>query len=221
MTSAVGDEQELGQRDWRAVVRRRRGAVIVLAMVFLGWATFLLLGGGVARAVADGSSSAESAGVYFSLVAGFFVLIAFAIVSAILIVTDFEIHRLPNRVLLVSGVAMSTAVILAGLMSGEVWPVARFFACGLVVGGVLFALALMPGSGIGGGDIKLSAMVAAVTGWIAVELAGVALVIAFACAGVVAIVLLMRRQASRSTPIAFGPYLIIGAWVALSLGRLS
>lgn len=193
---------------------------MVLAIVFLAWATLLLLGGHVARAVTDASSSVPNGGANFSLVMAWFVLIAFAIASALLVVTDFEIHRLPNRVLLVAGLTMSVAVILAGLMSGALWPVARFFGCGLAVGGVLFALALMPGSGIGGGDIKLSAVVAAVTGWFAVPLAGIALAIAFACAGAVAIVLLVRRRASRSTPIAFGPYLIFGAWAALSVSSV-
>jgi leader peptidase (prepilin peptidase)/N-methyltransferase len=38
---------------------------------------------------------------------------------------------------------------------------------------------------------------------------------AFVLSGVVAVILLVTGRVSRSTQIAFGPYMILGAWVAL------
>jgi len=43
----------------------------------------------------------------------------------------------------------------------------------------------------------------------------VSVLAAFVIGGVIALILLLARRASRSSHIAFGPSMILGAWVAL------
>ena len=69
---------------------------------------------------------------------------------------------------------------------------------------------------MGGGDLKLGAMLGAFLGWKALLLA---LFVAVVLGGVVAIVLLASGLRGRKDPIPFGPFLAIGGAVAIFLGR--
>jgi leader peptidase (prepilin peptidase)/N-methyltransferase len=52
-------------------------------------------------------------------------------------------------------------------------------------------------------------------GWLGWGPVAVSVMAAFLIGGVIALVLLAARRASRSTQIAFGPSMILGAWVAV------
>jgi len=52
-------------------------------------------------------------------------------------------------------------------------------------------------------------------GWISYEALVVGLVTAFMVGGVFALLLLITRRANRATRFAFGPFLIVGALVAV------
>ncbi len=90
----------------------------------------------------------------------------------------------------------------------------------LLAGGVLglFFLALSAasrGTWIGGGDIKLAALIGLVLGW---PYALVAVVLAYVLGCVYALGLLIARRATMKTSIAFGPMLAIGYFVAAFYG---
>ncbi len=79
--------------------------------------------------------------------------------------------------------------------------------------GLLFLLiAVVSRGGMGGGDVKLAAMLGAFLGWPAIA---VALLLAFALGAGVGILLIVVGRGSRKTPIPFGPALALGAVVAL------
>ncbi len=83
--------------------------------------------------------------------------------------------------------------------------------------GVLFLLiALVSRGGMGGGDIKLAAMLGAFLGW---PLTGVAVFAAFVVGASVGVFLLITRRRSRKDPIPFGPALAVGGLVTLLAGR--
>jgi leader peptidase (prepilin peptidase) / N-methyltransferase len=89
---------------------------------------------------------------------------------------------------------------------------------GILVGGaILFAVIMLSGGGMGGGDMKLSAMMGAFLGY---KLALLALFMAVILGGFVALGLLSTGIRRRKDPIPFGPFLAIAATVAILWGEM-
>lgn len=86
----------------------------------------------------------------------------------------------------------------------------------LAGGGILFAVIVLSGGGMGGGDMKLGAMMGAFLGY---KLALLALFLAVIIGGVVAIGLLSTGIRRRKDPIPFGPFLATAASVAVLWGE--
>jgi leader peptidase (prepilin peptidase)/N-methyltransferase len=87
---------------------------------------------------------------------------------------------------------------------------------GIAVGGGIFlVIILASGGGMGGGDMKLGAMLGAFLGW---KLALLALLLAVVTGGVVAIGLLLLGRRGRKDAIPFGPFLALGGAVAFLWG---
>jgi leader peptidase (prepilin peptidase)/N-methyltransferase len=82
-------------------------------------------------------------------------------------------------------------------------------------GGVFFAIILASGGGMGGGDMKLGAMLGAFLGW---KLTLVAVFVAVLVGGALAAGVLVTGRKSRKDPIPFGPFLALGGAVALFWG---
>jgi leader peptidase (prepilin peptidase)/N-methyltransferase len=141
-----------------------------------------------------------------------------ALFSALLVVTfiDLDHQIIPDRITLPGiglGVLASATVLPHGWVQGVI---------GLFVGGGLFYLIadlserILKQEGMGGGDIKLMAMLGAFLGWRQV------LLITFvgALAGsVVGLILMTAMGRSRREPVPFGPFLSLGAVVSLFWGE--
>lgn len=119
---------------------------------------------------------------------------------------DFERRLLPNRI-------MYPAILLALALSWA-WPgrdAQETILGGMVGFGVMFLIFhVMPGFGFG--DVKLAALLGLVAG---IGNLMPALLFAAIAAGVVAAALLITRRASRTSVIAYGPYLALGAYAAM------
>jgi len=83
-------------------------------------------------------------------------------------------------------------------------------------GGILFAVIVLSGGGMGGGDMKLGAMMGAFLGY---KLALLALFLAAILGGVVALGLLSSGIRRRKDAIPFGPFLAVAAAVASLWGE--
>jgi leader peptidase (prepilin peptidase) / N-methyltransferase len=89
-------------------------------------------------------------------------------------------------------------------------------AVGILVGGGLFVLVIvLSRGGMGGGDLKLGAMLGAFLGWQALL---VGLFVAVMLGGLSAVALLASRRLARKDAIPFGPFLALGGAVALFWG---
>jgi leader peptidase (prepilin peptidase)/N-methyltransferase len=89
--------------------------------------------------------------------------------------------------------------------------------CGILLGAGLFvAVILLSRGGMGGGDLKLGAMLGAFLGWQALL---VALFVAVMLGGLSAVALLASGRLARKDAIPFGPFLAIGGAVALFWGE--
>ncbi len=89
---------------------------------------------------------------------------------------------------------------------------------GLLLGGGLFYLiALLSRGGMGGGDIKMMAMVGAFMGWKAILLTTF---IGSLSGSLVGIFLMVAKGKGRKTRIPFGPFLALGALATLFFGNI-
>ncbi|MGE5279342.1 MAG: prepilin peptidase [Deltaproteobacteria bacterium] len=156
----------------------------------------------------------------FGLTPLFFIFAAF--VSGLIVATfvDFDHRIIPDEVSLggiIVGLAASAAYPPLQHTSVFAQAVARSLLGVLVGGGVLWLLGVIGDfifkkESMGGGDMKLLAMIGAFLGW---KLALLTLPVASVIGAVVGIIAKIR---TRESEIAFGPYLAIGALVALFWG---
>ncbi|MEH3090414.1 MAG: A24 family peptidase [Microbacterium arborescens] len=130
-----------------------------------------------------------------------------------LAVVDARTRRLPNRLVLpLYPVGLGLAVVVA-LDRGSVLPLVQAVLSSVVLFAV-FAL-LHRGGGMGGGDVKLAGALGLMAGGFGWEVAAVGVALAFVAGGVVAVLLLAGRRRNASRRIAFGPFLVAGAGVAI------
>jgi leader peptidase (prepilin peptidase)/N-methyltransferase len=144
-------------------------------------------------------------------------LLAFAFLCALIVITfiDLDHQIIPDAVSLPGiGVGLAAAIILGS----PSWTAS--LAGILLGGGLLWGVAegyyrLTGREGMGGGDIKLLAMIGAFLGWQAVP---VTLLIASLSGTVIGVGLMLLRRGDRRTAIPFGPFLAVGACCALFWG---
>lgn len=135
---------------------------------------------------------------------------------ALLVVADLAVHRLPDALVLATGAwVLAWQIILAA--AGSEWTsLGRALLAGCLIGLVFTLLCVLTPSGIGLGDAKLSAVLGMLLGWFGWPQVLLGVLFAFLLGGVFAVVLLATRRASRSTAVAFGPWLVAGAAGALT-----
>jgi leader peptidase (prepilin peptidase)/N-methyltransferase len=146
------------------------------------------------------------------------VLPAYAILAAIatvLVVVDIEHHRLPNRLLYPAAAATVVLLAVAAAVRNDWSAYIRAVEAAGLVYVVFFALALISPKALGMGDVRLAALLAAYLGFRSWPLVYVGLLAGFAVAAAGAIVLLISRRATRTTPLPFGPALILGSLLVL------
>ncbi|MDF1615398.1 prepilin peptidase [Desulfurivibrio dismutans] len=141
-------------------------------------------------------------------------LIYFIFSAALLAIFFIDLdHQLIPDVISLPGIAMGFAASFG--LSGVTWPDAGL---GIVLGGGTFYLVALGYSlatgreGMGGGDIKLLAMLGAFLGWQALPF----IILASSLLGlVVGIGAMIRQGKGGRSVIPFGPFLITAAWLWL------
>lgn len=126
-------------------------------------------------------------------------------------VIDLRHHLIPNRLLLAGAAVAGPLTLGAGLV-----PWADALLGAMTCGGLLLAVAVLSRGGMGGGDVKLGALLGLVLGW---RLGLLALAVGFVAGALVASALLLSGRKRRRDAIAFGPFLAAGAAVALFSGH--
>ena len=145
-------------------------------------------------------------------------LLAWIGVGIALAIVDLREHRLPHALTLPMLAITPLGLALAGLLDGS--PYGGGWA-GAGIGAAIWlgALGLMwlvsAGHGMGLGDVKLAPSLGATLGWLSVDTAVAGLVLAFVAGTLVALALLVTRRIGRRDAIPFGPFLLLGAALAL------
>ncbi len=137
--------------------------------------------------------------------------------SALLTITVIDLYHqiIPDSISLpgiVIGLLAASTVLSTGPKDAVI---------GLLLGGGLFyaiailSVVLLKKEGMGGGDIKLVAMIGALLGWQKVILV---VFLASVIGSIIGIVLIATRLRGRQDPIPFGPFLAMGAIIAVFFG---
>jgi leader peptidase (prepilin peptidase) / N-methyltransferase len=141
------------------------------------------------------------------LIAALLLLPALVVVTAI----DLEHQIIPDRITLPGIVTGLVANVASGRLS---W---LDTLTGMALGGAIFlVIILASGGGMGGGDMKLGAMIGAFLGW---KITLLSILVAVVLGGVIAVVLLATGAKGRKEPIPFGPFLAAGGAVGLLYGE--
>lgn len=124
---------------------------------------------------------------------------------------DLETLLIPDRITLPG--------IVVGLLT-HLYPSPRGFVSALLgclgAGMLLYLVALASRGGMGGGDIKLAAMMGAFLGW---QLVLVAIFLGVLAGGVTGLFLLLSGLKGRKDPVPFGPFLALGGLAAALWGQ--
>jgi leader peptidase (prepilin peptidase) / N-methyltransferase len=173
---------------------RSCGAHIPLRYPAVELVTALLVAGCVWKFGLSGSAAVAA-----------FVCLALVAVSA----TDLEHRIIPNRIVVPAGLSVLAAN--TALHPGPQWAIGAVGASGF-----LFVAALAYPAGMGMGDVKLAFLMGAALG----KTVPVALFLGVFAALIPGLVLLARHgSAARKMGIPFGPFLALGAVVALFAGH--
>jgi len=140
-------------------------------------------------------------------------LVAVVLLAALIAITAIDLrHQIIPDVISLPGIVVG--FVANSLLPGGVGWLDSLI--GIAVGGGLFlVIILVSGGGMGGGDMKLGAMLGAFLGW---KLGLLALLLGVLAGGAVAVVLLLLGRKGRKDAIPFGPYLALGGAVALLWG---
>jgi leader peptidase (prepilin peptidase) / N-methyltransferase len=132
----------------------------------------------------------------------------FALILLAVFFIDLEHQIVPNRITY-PGLIVG---LLFALMQGRLLPsvLAAFGA-----GAFFFLVAVVSRGGMGGGDIKLAAVMGAFLGWPGIA---VALFVAFTVGASAGVFLMLIKRRGRKDAIPFGPSLAVGGIAALLAG---
>ena len=141
----------------------------------------------------------------------------FVAVTVTLTLTDIDSKLIPNRILF-PGTAIAVVLLYGGSLI-EGGALLRPVLGGVAYYGILLVLALVgPSGGMGGGDVKLGFLLGVFVAYPSWKTFIVAVLVAFLAGGLVSVILIISRKRDRSDAIAFGPYLIWGAYISLAWG---
>ncbi len=145
-------------------------------------------------------------------------LFYFSLVAALIVITVIDLyHQIIPDVISLPGIGV-------GLLSSLIIPYAHFIDSvigALLGGGSLFMVAalyqwLFKREGMGGGDVKLLAMIGAFLGWKAVILT---ILLGSLIGSIVGIIIMVTKGKDFKYAIPFGPFLSLGAVIALFCGE--
>lgn len=148
-------------------------------------------------------------------------VIYFIFCSALIVITfiDLDYQIIPDTITLPG---MVIGFVAGSLLMPD--PFMRYSRLGFLAsiigflagGGLYYAIAILSKGGMGGGDIKMMAMVGALTGWKSVILTTF---LGSFTGAILGIFLMIFKGKGRKTKIPFGPFLALGALITLFFGQ--
>ena len=139
-----------------------------------------------------------------------------AAVCTPLLVIDYELHRLPNR-LVFTGDALAIVLLAVAAATRHDWHAAIRAAEGAAaVFAVLFAICFIAPRSFGYGDVKLGGLLGGYLGWFGWFSVYYGIFAGFVLGAVAGLALIAVRRAGLKTQLPFGPSMIVGALLVLA-----
>lgn len=143
----------------------------------------------------------------------------FVALTTVLIVTDFEHFRLPNRIVFSGTVGGVVLLALGAVLDGRPGDLLEAGLAGAGYFTLMLLIALAARGGFGFGDVKLAFVLGVFTGYGGWGLTALAAFGGFFIGGVSSIVLILTGLRSRKDFIPFGPPMMVAAWIAITWGQ--
>ncbi len=134
-------------------------------------------------------------------------------------VIDLEHMLLPNKVVYPTGYAVGLLLFLAALAEAEPRRIGWALIGGLGSFALFFLLHLASPSGMAFGDVRLSCVLGMAVGWLGLALVPLFLFVAFIASAAIGLVYGVISRRGLKAAIPFGPFLAVGAEVAIFVGR--
>jgi leader peptidase (prepilin peptidase)/N-methyltransferase len=106
---------------------------------------------------------------------------------------------------------------LGALLTGDPSRLGRAALAALLSGTIYLVIALLPGAGLGLGDVKLATVLGFTLGFLGWPALAVGLLTPHLINGPIALALLLARRAKRRTALPLGPALLTGALLGVLL----
>ncbi|MBK5238681.1 MAG: prepilin peptidase [Actinomycetales bacterium] len=157
---------------------------------------------------------------------GWLLLAYIAVVTVPLVAIDLRSRRMPNRLVMPGYLVAIVSLILVWATDGEFSETATPAAIlsveltALISGAayILFLLLLSIAGGMGMGDVKLAGVLGVAAGLLGPSVAVLSPLLAFGVGGLASAVILITRRGTRASRIPFGPFMLLGFWIAVALG---
>lgn len=142
-----------------------------------------------------------------------------AAISIALAAIDLDTRRLPNAIVLPSYPVLAVLLVLASVLAGDWWALARAGIGGAALWLLYFLVMVAKPGGMGFGDVKLAGLLGGVLGWFGWGSLVVGAFAAFLVGGLFSVVLMLAGRAGRKSAIPFGPWMLLGAWIGIFVGE--
>jgi leader peptidase (prepilin peptidase)/N-methyltransferase len=139
------------------------------------------------------------------------VLLPAALLGILLAVVDLRCLRLPDPLVALLAAGTVLPLTLGALLAGEPGRLGRAALAALLSGTLYLIIALLPGGGLGLGDVKLATVLGFVLGFVGWPALAVGLLAPHLINGPIALTLLLAGRAKRRTALPLGPALLTGA----------
>jgi leader peptidase (prepilin peptidase) / N-methyltransferase len=141
--------------------------------------------------------------------------LALGLACVALVVIDLDSRLLPNRITYPALGLVAVLLLVASLSEHDLGRMLRALEAAGVAGAFMLALALLQPGGMGLGDVKFALVLGLALGWLGWSAVVAGFLGAFLLGGLAALVALLVLRAGRKTQLPFGPWLALGAILAV------
>jgi leader peptidase (prepilin peptidase)/N-methyltransferase len=142
-----------------------------------------------------------------------------AAIGIALALIDIDVKRLPDALTLPSYPVAAVLLAVGSAGHGDVDSLVRAALGGAAMFAVYFALCFAYPAGMGFGDVKLSGLLGLYAAWLGWDVWAAGLLLGFFLGGFFGVALVLARRAGRKTAVPFGPFMLLGALVAILTGQ--
>jgi len=132
---------------------------------------------------------------------------------------DLREHRLPDPLTVAALVGGGSLLAVAAAATGAWGAYGRAWLAAMAMFAAFLALALLRPADLGLGDVKLAGVLGLVLGWQGWGFVVVGAFLGFLFGGLTGVGLMLVGRAGRRSSIPFGPFMLLGALVAVAWGR--